>query len=885
MKYDVNKAKYFILSILLGAFTLSLFSIPQKYILGADQFVLKGFIVPVFFGASIGVILFILLRRIRINLIQKNSTIEALQESEERFHMLFKKAPLAMAYVSMEGKILDLNDLFHEMTGYDKEDIPTLEHARNQCMPDPAFRERMSSKWLADLKQAINENTPIESFECTLVYKDGSEHDVIIGTKLIGEIILTSFFDISERKRDAEAIDFERRQLLSIFNNLNEIIYVSDPFTYEMVFANQRLRNITGKESSGELCYEYLQGFKKPCDFCTNDIILNNGGQPHRWEYQNPVTNIHVAIVDQIIRWPDGRDVRLEFAADITDKKQTEEALTSSERKLRSIFEAMTDVIVILDAEGRYLEIAPTNTEYPHLWPDELIGKTLGDVFPSEKANDFLSAINQTLSQGRQASLDYEFIINDREVWFSATISPLSADRVVWVARDITSRKLAEEALREREEKYRLLADNITDNIWIFDLTDLRYSYVSPSVFNITGYTAEEATGFQLSDALTQSSVELVTNLWEKELAIDHIEPPSRSMTLELEQYHKVGSTIWTEASMSFIRDQDGRPKAILGVTRDISERKKLQSQLQQAQKMETIGRLAGGIAHDFNNVLQAILGYSELARQKILADKDVGYEVDVVIQASERASELVNHILSFSRQNQPERKQLNMGLIVKEALNLLRASIPMTIEIRYRSDTVSDSVLADPSQMHQVIMNLCTNAAHAMSGAGGVLDVILESVTIDEVEASRYPDLNAGRYQRLSVSDTGHGMDKRTLARIFDPFFTTKKQGEGTGMGMSVVHGIIKNHHGAIMVYSEPGVGTTFHVYVPAIGSKEDQQQLNAGPVTLATGSEHILYVDDEALLVEYAYEILTALGYKVTSQQSSLEALVVVSAKPLPV
>ena len=279
------------------------------------------------------------------------------------FELFLKKVPLALAYISKDGKILDLNNLLHETMGYKTEDVPTLEHAWARSMHDPDLRERVSSNWLADMDQAIKNNSAIESFECPLVYKDGSEHTVIIGTKLIGENILVSFFDITESKQAIEAIDFERRQLLSIFNGMNELIYVSDPQTHELLFVNQRLRNLIGENQMGALCYKTFEGSDRPCDFCTNPIIQNNPGKPYIWEHRNPRMNKDLSIVDQIIRWPDGRDVRLSMAVDITEKKKDGRGVTGfgeqASFRLRG-----HDGYSSCFGRGRPVKGSPINNEY-----------------------------------------------------------------------------------------------------------------------------------------------------------------------------------------------------------------------------------------------------------------------------------------------------------------------------------------------------------------------------------------------------------------------------------------------------------------------------------------------------------------------------------------
>jgi signal transduction histidine kinase len=271
-----------------------------------------------------------------------------------------------------------------------------------------------------------------------------------------------------------------------------------------------------------------------------------------------------------------------------------------------------------------------------------------------------------------------------------------------------------------------------------------------------------------------------------------------------------------------------GRPHH-LAIIRDISERKqaeaekaRLQAQLRQAQKMEAIGTLAGGIAHDFNNILTAILGFAELARQDSTPGSQLRDDLDEVMQASLRARELVRQILAFSRSSERQRLPLTLAPQVKEALRLLGAGLPANLEIRQHMADPQGMVLADPIHIHQMVMNLVANAAYAMGDQEGLLEVTLEGVEIDAQEAASHPDLRPGPHMRLTVSDTGRGMEPEVVERIFDPFFTTKKVGDGTGMGLSVVHGIVKEMQGVILVESRPGAGTTFQVLLPRLAPPE---------------------------------------------------------------
>jgi signal transduction histidine kinase/streptogramin lyase/ActR/RegA family two-component response regulator len=300
-----------------------------------------------------------------------------------------------------------------------------------------------------------------------------------------------------------------------------------------------------------------------------------------------------------------------------------------------------------------------------------------------------------------------------------------------------------------------------------------------------------------------------------------------------------------------------------------------VQQQLIQAQKMEAIGTLAGGIAHDFNNILGVILGNAELVLDDLPEDTREYDNVENILKASKRASELVKQILAFSRQSKRERRAIDMITIANDALKLLRPSLPATIEIRRFIRAESAVILADATQMHQVIMNLCTNAAHAMREQGGILEIRLDNVYLDEEGVKNHHDIAPGPYVRLTVSDTGHGIPKVVMKRIFDPYFTTKDAGEGTGMGLAVIHGIVKSHSGDVSVYSKPGKGTAFHVFLPSFEGDESEVTKVSTVETLPCGSEHILLVDDESDLTEVGMQILNRLGYRVTGKSDPIEAV----------
>lgn len=302
-------------------------------------------------------------------------------------------------------------------------------------------------------------------------------------------------------------------------------------------------------------------------------------------------------------------------------------------------------------------------------------------------------------------------------------------------------------------------------------------------------------------------------------------------------------------------------------------DKKKFETQLRQAHKMEAIGTLTGGIAHDFNNILGIIIGNTELALDDIPEGNPANLNLEEVLKASLRAKDVVRQLLSFSRQTDQERKPIKLVPVIQDTIKLLRATIPMSIDIRQDIDDSSDTVFADPTQIHQIMINLCTNAAHAMEDTGGILEVGIKNVVLDEVSAELYSDLTPGDYVKLTISDTGPGISPQIKDRIFDPYFTTKDIGKGTGMGLSVVHGIVKSHGGAIIIDSELDRGTTFSIFFQVI-EKEAVEEIKTEE-ELPVGNERILFVDDEAAMVDVGRYRLERLGYKIETKTSPVDAL----------
>lgn len=326
------------------------------------------------------------------------------------------------------------------------------------------------------------------------------------------------------------------------------------------------------------------------------------------------------------------------------------------------------------------------------------------------------------------------------------------------------------------------------------------------------------------------------------------------------------------------VRDSRGTIRGYLEIGRDITAELMYERRLQQSQKLEAIGTLAGGIAHDFNNILSGIFGYAELSLMDNEHDSTTNAYTREIIKAAKRARDLVRQILTFSRQAEFELKPLFPGPVVKEALKLLRASIPATITIQSRIEN-SSAIMADPTQIHQIVMNLFTNAVHAIGEAAGTITLELEDFLVDEEFTRTHPDIRQGRHVMLRITDTGCGIEPEVLDHIFDPFFTTKTTGEGTGLGLSVVHGIVKRLNGIITVYSEVGKGTVFNVIIPC--TEPDDSTLYERDTSIEGGTERIAFIDDEEAITTAMHSILTNLGYKVTAFTDGTEALRVITSR----
>ena len=515
---------------------------------------------------------------------------------------------------------------------------------------------------------------------------------------------------------------------------------------------------------------------------------------------------------------------------------------------------------------------------------EELLSMKASDTLTEKSKKLFVERIMKA-SSGKKIpnTVEYKIKTKDgKEHWASFNIRyKYENEKLIGasvITHDITERKEAEDELRKSEKKYRNIFENVSDFLYFHDFE---------GNFIETNLAFKQEYGFSENE-LTQLNIKDMMPEIYKPRFDDYIKEIKKKGKDDgfMNVITKDGRELSVEYRSALVFDSEGVPIGVQGSGRDITDRikakkekEKLEAQLQQAHKMEAIGTLAGGIAHDINNILGIILGNTELAMDDIPEWNPARLNLKEVRIASLRAKDVVRQLLSFARKTELEKKPTNIAPIVKESFKLLRASIPTSIEIRQNITKEVDTILADPTQINQVLINLCTNADHAMPD-GGIIEIILNNVELDEAHTAQHPDLHPGRYVNLTVTDTGNGIPQEVIDRIFDPYFTTKEVGKGTGMGLAVVHGIVKGHNGTISVESEAGKGTTFSIFFPAI---EKDAFIESEPTEkLPTGNERILFIDDESSIVNMARQMLERLGYEVVTQMSSIEALELFRSKP---
>jgi PAS domain S-box-containing protein len=576
-----------------------------------------------------------------------------------------------------------------------------------------------------------------------------------------------------------------------------------------------------------------------------------------------------------------GRLYSVSSLQDITSRKQSEAARDRSLALIRATLESTADAILVVNADGR---IETYNRNFAEMWgvdltlagnrnrEEEILHAILKQLVAPEL---FLVSVRDVYSGSQDEVFDVLQCKDGRvlERYSRPQLIGHKAMGRVWSFRDTTDRRRAEAALRESEERFRVLADVSPVGIFSADPAGLT-TFVNRRWCEISGLTPDQARGDGWRAALHPEDRARVVRGWVEAVS------NGESSAGEFRFMRPDGTITWLVGESRAQFHPDGSLAGYVGTITDVTklkraeeERKKLEAQSRQRKKMESLGTLAGGIAHDFNNILTGTFGFVDLARLELEPDHPANAWLDRISSSSQRARDLVRQILMFSRKNESARSAQKLHPVVSEALRLLRSSLPASSELVPRLFDDAPAILADSTQIHQVVLNLCTNASHAMPGGGRII-VTLERCVVSAEEALAQPDLKPGQWVRLSVADEGIGMDAATLDQIFEPFFTTKGTGIGTGLGLAVVHGIVKSHEGVIVVRSTVGVGSTFELYFPVAPEDSSANVPPADEISFGHG-ERILVVDDDSVCGFAVEKIVESLGYRPIRFTQAEEAL----------
>jgi PAS domain S-box-containing protein len=837
----------------------------------------------------------------RINQLMTERSRYAKAEAEQKKSVLFTESmlsaiPMAFFFKDVQGRYQGCNPAFTEIMGV------TAQEMRGKTVHELWPSEHAEVYHQKDLELMKHPTRQVYEFE--IRDKSGTTRPVIFYKNVFhdehGNVagLVGGFIDITERKRTDEVLRESEEKYREIANRVPGMVYqfvLHQDGSFSIPFISNQVYEYFGYKPD-EVMAEPDLLFKaihlEDIEFIKEHIAqsakrLNDFSVEHR--LTTPAGEIlwfHVKSRPHLL---ENGDISWNgISIDITERKNIEEELKTSEERYQSVSELTSDYSYSyrVEPDGELILDWVTGAL------KRLTGFTREEVRSRGGWESLIYPADMSIPLGQLKSLlsnqsttvEYRIIDKAGNIrWMRDCATPIwnkkenRLKQIYGAVQEFTEQKEAEEALRASHERFLTVLDGIDATIYVADMETYEILFMNK---HMKESFSRDMTGEICWDVFRGESGPCphCTN----DRLIDAKGEPTGVFVWQDKNPITQKWYVNYDRAIKWIDDRLVRLQIATDIT-DLKaleeERLRLEVQLNQAQRMEAIGTLAGGIAHDFNNILSSVIGYSELSLEKAKKGTLLHSNLQEVFNAGMRAKDLVKQILAYSRQTEQELQPIRVKLIVKETLKLLRASLPTTIEIRQNIQS-DESVLADATQIHQILMNLCTNAGHAMREAGGTLEVSLSDVELDTEFAAQNPEFQPGVYQILSVSDTGHGISADEMEKIFNPFFTTKQPDEGTGMGLSVVHGIVKSHGGEIKVYSEPGKGSSFNVYLPIITS-EEMPKVEVKEA-LPRGSEHILLVDDEKPLVDIGKHMLERQGYQVTTRTSSIEALELFRAKP---
>jgi two-component system cell cycle sensor histidine kinase/response regulator CckA len=828
-----------------------------------------------------------------LDITKRKKADQALRRSENLYRALAENSHAGIVLIDSAFHFTYVNDEFCKIMGYSREEFLGQDFRRflaeeTAHVPQEHYMARQRGE------------EPPARYEFMVVRKDGEKRWLETSSSIItddkGEkSTLGQFLDVTERKAAEEALSESEALYRALAEHSHAGIVLVDDL-YRIIFANNEFRKMTGyghdelmNEKYGLIVAEEY----KPILAQYFQARVCGENPPSRYEFlmrKKDGTKRWVEASVAMFNNERGKVFVLAQLLDISERKAAEEALKQSEQRFRASFDSSFQFTGLLTPDGRMLEANQAALEFIGMSMEEVAGMPFWLApwwrdYP-EQQERIKDAIRRAAS-GEFIRFEAENIgLGDERIYVDFSLKPIYGqdNEVVMllpVGHDITGRVMAEEALRESEEKFRQVIQSSPMGIFMYEL-------VAPDRLEFVGANPEADRILQLdTDFFMGKTVEEVFPM------IAGTDLPKRMRAIAA----RGAKPIKNEP----VEYDDGRIKGFFEIHvfqtapgkltvmfQDVAERKKaekerarLESQLRQSQKMEAVGTLTSGIAHDFNNILGAILGTTETSLLKGNDQKSLQRNLGSIRDMSIRGRDLVRRLLSFSRQDEQSMRSMDIAELINESLEFIKATLPANVTLKKQLEE-GLMVRADPVQMQQVLLNLCTNAAHAMEKGGGVLSIRLGARELSEEETRLHPDLRPGSHVLIEVSDTGSGISRHVMDRIFDPFFTTKPMGRGTGLGLSLAHGIIMSHHGAITVSSKEGEGTTMSLLLPREAPGEAAAERRQKPTALEGNGEHILVVDDEEIIARSTAQTLEAFGYRVSAYTSSLEAAAALEDNP---
>ena len=805
---------------------------------------------------------------------ERRLTEQSLRRSNKILDAHFTSGLSPLVILDRDFNFVRVNEAYAKACGRKVDEFPG--HSHFEFFPDKENE--------AIFRKVVRSRKPFQVKAKPFTYADHPEWgvtywdwtlDPVLDDRGRVEYLVFELSDVTEETQAHEELHRNEsllREQATLLELASDAIIVRDSAD-KIIFWSHGAEVIYGwprEQAMGNLTHSLLSTrFPEPLE-----KIVDRIAKDQHWEGELVHTRCDGRAIVVESRWvllkgKDGRPATvLEINRDITARKSGMEAMRRSSFYTRGLIEASLDPLVAISPAGKITDVNRATELVTGVPRTDLIGSDFSDYFTERaKARE---GYEKVFSEG--SVRDYPLAIRHAsgrvtEVLYNAVVFKDESGAPVGVfaaARDVTALKAAE------QERLRLATaiEQIKDGVSILDLEG-RILSANPAFANHHGFRQSEVAGRPLHEVLGIDAGE-AGMLDDMRGAVGE----GKSWTWHFSRTQPQAGGRELDLSVSPIRDVSGRPAYLIAVERDVTQEVVFQERIRQWQKMEALGTLAGGIAHDLNNLLLPIMINTELTLDERKEDGPTVHRLNQVLEAARRGQDMVKQIIAFSQHREQERHPVEISAIIRESLDFLRVSLPKNVRVSERIQAESAMVQADPTQIHQVLVNLGSNAAHAMREKGGVLEVGLAETRLDEAAASQYVDLAPGDYLRLTVKDSGHGMTPDVADRVFEPFFTTKKTGEGTGMGLAVVHGIIKSHAGAISVRSEPGKGSVFTILLPrAPGTPEAGKAEPSAPYP--KGTERVLFVDDEDIQVRAMSRLLEHLGYRVAGMTDSRAAL----------